>query len=290
MRQIIFFFSFLLALGLNAQTPTGITYQAIVRDNNGTPLPNTQVQFRFSILDNAINGNLLYQETFSQTTNDIGLVNLVLGEGNPISGNYSNITWKTTNYLKVELDANNSGNYIILGINKLQAVPYSLFSKNALHAIYADTASFVKSVSGDKILKLSFGPTNGISTNNASGYTVSDLSKSLLNFNTFDYQNITSINFCVIAKSDNSANNFEVELIDLNTNQIISNSTITGNNVNYQLLESSNLINDFPQTPINLGVRIKSANGQDYVSLQKVYLIIQKGKLVNGATAIQSSK
>ena len=120
------------------------------------------------ILENSINGNLLYQEIFSKTTNNIGLVNLVLGEGNPISGDFPNITWKTTNYLEVELDINNSGNYTVLGINKLQAVPYSLFSKDALHAIYADTASFVKTMPGDKTVKLDFGPTGGISTNNAS--------------------------------------------------------------------------------------------------------------------------
>ncbi|RKX17231.1 MAG: hypothetical protein DRP35_11280, partial [Candidatus Zixiibacteriota bacterium] len=160
-------------------------------------------------------------------------------------------------------------------INKLQAVPYSLFSKNALHSTYADTAFYVKST-GDKTIKLEFGPTGSISTNNASGYTVSDLSKSLLDFNLSNYQDVASISFCAIAKTDNSSNNFIIDLIDLNTNQIISNSTITGNNSNYQLLKSSNLIDDIPQTSTNLGVRIKSVNGQDYVSLQKVYLVIQK--------------
>jgi len=142
MKQVIFFLFFLPVFFLNAQTPNGITYQAIIRDNNGTPLSNTQVQLRFTILDNGITGNTIYQETFTPTTNTFGLVNLVIGEGNPTIGNYNSVLWKSTNYLKVELDAVNSGNYTILGINKLQSVPYALYSKDALHATYADTASF----------------------------------------------------------------------------------------------------------------------------------------------------
>ena len=290
MRQILFSFAFLSVLLLNAQSPEGITYQAIVRNNGGVPLSNTQIQLRFSILENSINGNILYQEVFTPTTNNFGLINLVIGEGNPISGNYSGITWQSTNYLKVELDANNTGNYTVLGINKLQAVPYSLFSKDALHSTYADTASFVKSVASDKILKLSFGPSSGISTNDASGYTVSDLSECLLDFDILSYQNVSAISFCVIAKTDNPSNDFIIEMIDLNSNQVISNSTITGNNSNYQLLKSSNLIDNIPQTPTNLGIRIKSTNGHDYVSLQKAYLVIQKGKTTNGTTAVQNYK
>ena len=240
-------------------------------------------------MDNGISGNTLYQEVFSSTTNKFGLVNLVIGDGNPTIGNYDSIPWQTSKYLKVELDANNSGDYTVLGINKLQSVPYSLYSNDALHATYADTASFVKSISGDKIIKLAFGPTNGISTNSASGYVVSDLSKSLLDFNISDYHNVTSVNFCVIAKSNNPSNNFEVELIDLNSNQVIANSTISGNNSDYHLLQSANLIGSIPKEPINLSVRIKSTNGQDYVNLQKVYLLIQKGKMVGSSNEIQSS-
>ena len=289
----VLFFSFLFSVVTffgNSQTPTGITYQAIIRNNNGNPLSNTQVHLRFSILDNGISGNTLYQEIFSSTTNKFGLVNLVIGDGNPTIGNYDNIPWQTSNYLKVELDADNSGNYTILGINKLQSVPYSLYSNDALHATYADTASYVKSISGDKIIKLAFGPTNGISTNSDSGYVVSDLSKSLLDFNISDYHNVTSVNFCAIVKSNNSSNNFEVELYDLTTNQVISNSLISGNNTNYQLLKSANIFDVLPNSESNLSLRIKSSDGQDYVNLQKAYLLINKGQKQVSAVDISETK
>jgi len=289
----VLFFSFLFSVVTffgNSQTPTGITYQAIIRNNNGNPLSNTQVHLRFSILDNGISGNTLYQEIFSSTTNKFGLVNLVIGDGNPTIGNYDNIPWQTSNYLKVELDADNSGNYTILGINKLQSVPYSLYSNDALHATYADTASYVKSISGDKIIKLAFGPTNGISTNSDSGYVVSDLSKSLSDFNISDYHNVTSVNFCAIVKSNNSSNNFEVELYDLTTNQVISNSLISGNNTNYQLLKSANIFDVLPNSESNLSLRIKSSDGQDYVNLQKAYLLINKGQKQVSAVDISETK
>ncbi len=266
-----------LSMILFAQTD-GFNYQAVIRDANNNIMSNTPVKLKISMLDN-INGNVFYSELFDLSTNDFGLINTVIGTGNVISGNFSQINWSKKYFVKIELDINNSGDFELIGINKLQYIPYSFFSDNSNHAIYADTALYVKKPFENNKIKLSFGPTGEISTNKSSGYTVSDLSKCILDFNISDYKNINLVSFGVIAKSKNSSNNFIIELIDLNTNQVIT--TISNNNTDFQLLKSNNIIDNIPQNS-NLAVKIKSANGQDYISLQKAYLFIENKKLVTG--------
>ncbi|MCZ4409127.1 hypothetical protein O3Q51_09920 [Cryomorphaceae bacterium 1068] len=87
-KLIITFFTVLFALALNAQTD-GLSYQAVIIDNNPLELPgsdieglylsNGQVQLRFTIYQNT--GDVLYQEVHDATTDAYGMVNLVIGQG-----------------------------------------------------------------------------------------------------------------------------------------------------------------------------------------------------------------
>lgn len=290
MRKLIFIFCLAIASLSYAQVPKGFTYQAIIRDNNGNPMSNKQVNIRISILDNDISGNTIYQETNAVSTNEFGLLNLIIGEGNPTIGDFNGISWKNSNYFKVELDADNTGNYDLLGINKLQSVPYAFFAEKSNKSTYADTAFYVNNVIGDKTIKLEFGPSGGISTNSSTGYIINDLSKCLLNFNKLDYKNVASIYFCVLAKSGNPSNSFEVELYDIKTNHVISNSTITGNNSDFQVLKSANLFDELPDSDSNLSVRVKSSDGINYVTFEKAYIVINKVQTQISAVDISETK
>ncbi|NSW46428.1 MAG: hypothetical protein HPY79_11500, partial [Bacteroidales bacterium] len=78
---------------LMAQVPQSFSYQAVVRDAQGNVLPNQNVAFRFSIVENNANGNVIYSETQTATTNNLGLVVLAVGNGNNPQGSFSNIQW-----------------------------------------------------------------------------------------------------------------------------------------------------------------------------------------------------
>ncbi len=116
---------------LSAQVPQGFQYQAVIRDNNGNPLLNTPVQFRFTLENNA--GNVVYyQETQSLSTNALGGISLVIGDGNASQGNFTSTDWKSGDVrIRVELDPAGGQNYAPFGITSLQSVPYALFADRA---------------------------------------------------------------------------------------------------------------------------------------------------------------
>mgnify|MGYP000485303415 CR=1 FL=1 len=76
-----------------AQTPQSFKYQAVARNSQGTVLANYTVDLRISLLAGSPSGSLIYQEKFTETTNAAGLVNIDIGTGIVISGNFSTITW-----------------------------------------------------------------------------------------------------------------------------------------------------------------------------------------------------
>ena len=70
---------------LNAQSPHSFKYQAVVRDANGAAISNSSIGVMINIYMDSCNGNNVYRETFVVTSNDYGLINLNVGEGQVIS-------------------------------------------------------------------------------------------------------------------------------------------------------------------------------------------------------------
>ncbi len=113
---------------VSAQVPQFMNYQAVVRDNAGTPVTNTAVSLRFTIHENDSLGSMIYKETHSTTSNPFGLVAARIGNGNSILGIFSNIDWSTAaKYLQVEVSIN-GGAYTNMGTSQLLSVPYALYA------------------------------------------------------------------------------------------------------------------------------------------------------------------
>ncbi len=128
----------LFVLQIFAQAPQSFKYQSVVRDANGDAMQNQTVDFKISILQTTSSGTPVYVETFSTTTNNFGLINLEIGTGTVMSGNFSSINWGTDKYfLQVELDPDGNG-YQLMGVSQLLSVPYAL---NAGNVDYNDTSA-----------------------------------------------------------------------------------------------------------------------------------------------------
>ena len=129
-------FNIFLPQKISAQTPESFKYQAVVRNGAGTVLANQIVSFQLSVLQTSETGTSVYTETFTKTTNSYGLVNLNIGEGTPISGDFTTIDWGADAYfLKVELDETGGTSYSFIGTSKLNSVPYALNAKSADNTI-----------------------------------------------------------------------------------------------------------------------------------------------------------
>lgn len=136
MKKLIVIVAAFAMLGLTAssyaQTPQAIKYQAIARNSSGDILTNQNVSFRISILQGNEQGAVVYQETQPATTNQFGLANLSIGQGNVVSGIFDSIKWGNGNYfIKVEFDPTGGNNYSVIGTSQLVSVPYSLYSDHA---------------------------------------------------------------------------------------------------------------------------------------------------------------
>ena len=101
--------------------PMGINYQAIVRDGTGNVVVSKTVDIRFTL----VNASSNFVETQSITTNQFGLVNLVIGEVNTVD--FENFIWSETS-TTITIEVNDGSGYVTLGTNELQSVPYTLMS------------------------------------------------------------------------------------------------------------------------------------------------------------------
>lgn len=128
---LLSFLSFLMAFG---QTE-GITYQAVLVDNNPDEIPGVDVPssnipeqpltIRFSIL--SADGNTEYQETQETQTDPYGTINLTIGTGevtSESSGAFNQINWDGPKTLIVAIDLEAGTNFSQFSSQPLTYVPY----------------------------------------------------------------------------------------------------------------------------------------------------------------------
>ena len=125
-----------------AQAPQKISYQAVIRNNNGNLVTNQQVWLRISIMKNGGTGGLIdqpstrsivaiYTETHTVTTNANGLATIEIG-GGTTSDNFAAIDWSNgTYYLKTSVDLTGRGRYEVMGMSQLISVPYAMYAQKA---------------------------------------------------------------------------------------------------------------------------------------------------------------
>jgi hypothetical protein len=130
MKKLYTLLALVLTLITNAQIPQGFNYQATVRNSSGALIVNQNVNFKFNVLQNSAIGTIVYSENQTATTDDLGHIALVVGQGTATTGTFSSINWGTGNYyLRIEL--NTGSGYVDLGSTQLLSVPYALYANSS---------------------------------------------------------------------------------------------------------------------------------------------------------------
>lgn len=107
----------------------GFNYQTIVRNSGGSPIANTAINFRFTVVDDL--NTIQYRETVLITTNSSGLANHVVGKGQVVQGIFSAIPFQNADQvLQVDADLTGGSNFQNIGNMILRSVPYALFAAN----------------------------------------------------------------------------------------------------------------------------------------------------------------
>ncbi|MDT0557090.1 tail fiber domain-containing protein [Ichthyenterobacterium sp. W332] len=121
----------------------GINYKALIKDANGNVLSQQQIDIKFTIQydSGSVFGIVTeYSEIQTVTTDQNGIIVVVIGQGNVIAGNLSNSNWGENLYMITEIDIEQDGSYINFGNEFLNTVPKSYRSQISDRAITAITA------------------------------------------------------------------------------------------------------------------------------------------------------
>jgi len=150
-KLILTLTSILSAIIIFAQPPQAFKYQAVVRDNTGEILQNQPVGIRISIHDATAGGTIIYQETFSGTTNQFGLITLDIGLGSPVGYyNFENIDWEHySKFLEIEIDTAGGTTYVSIGTSELMSVPYALYSEQSKDVLWNNNGNDIYYIDGD---------------------------------------------------------------------------------------------------------------------------------------------
>ena len=117
---------------LQAQAPQGFNYQATVRNNAGDLVVSTNVYFKFNVIQGAQAADPVFTETHEILTDDLGQVNLIIGQGTANTGVFSELNWSLGSYyLGIQLSINGDNNYVPMGTTQLLSVPYALYAANS---------------------------------------------------------------------------------------------------------------------------------------------------------------
>ena len=134
MKKLYLILALILTTLSFAQTPQGFNYQATVRDNFGELVVSQNVNFKFKVIQGLPTNEPLYAETHQNvSTDDLGHVVLVIGDGTPTTGTFSEIDWSLGNYfLGIELDTGSG--YVAIGTTQMLSVPYALYAESSGNA------------------------------------------------------------------------------------------------------------------------------------------------------------
>ncbi len=124
-RSLLFLVGLISCFSLMGQVPAGIDHQAIVSDQDGSPVANAPIDVQASIIEDAMDGSLAYSESHTIESDENGLIQFVIGQGNPLSGQFANIDWsKGPFFLKIDIDPGQG--FFLTNTVELLAVPFAM--------------------------------------------------------------------------------------------------------------------------------------------------------------------
>ena len=112
--------------------PPGINYQAAARDAKGAALANQTIGLKVALRAGDAQSKTVFEETHRLRTNELGLFNLVIGQGQTTSGDFTRVPWSEHQiWMELALDESGGDAYVPLAATQLMAVPYAFHAGTA---------------------------------------------------------------------------------------------------------------------------------------------------------------
>jgi len=128
MKNLITLLIFICAQAVIAQTPDAFSYQGLLLNPDGYAIENKNVEFVISINDD--NGSSYYQEVQEITTDQNGVFNFIIGEGDALSGSMGSIDWLSSiPFISIDYDLLEGEGTQSLGNTRFNSVPFCFHSR-----------------------------------------------------------------------------------------------------------------------------------------------------------------
>ena len=129
LRRVVAIVCLMFAMVATVEAQNSFAYQAVIRTAKGELVSNQEIGMQFSLI---YNNKVVYCETQKPTTNQYGNVQVEVGKGQKVSGDFAAVPWSTMQVMmRIEADPNGGTNYIDLGTIQLQPAPYAMYAPAA---------------------------------------------------------------------------------------------------------------------------------------------------------------
>ncbi len=110
------------------QVPQRFSYQAVLRNTDGSVMSNQPINVKISLRKASASGDIVYTETQNVTTSGQGLIALSIGGGNEVD--FALIPWSNNIFIQVEVKKTTEVTYQNIGTTQILSVPYALQAGN----------------------------------------------------------------------------------------------------------------------------------------------------------------
>jgi hypothetical protein len=112
--------------------PQGMRFQAIARDNQGSLMVAEKLEVKVDLYTTEPVEKVVFSEVHHVVSNDLGLLDFVIGEGAAFAGEFSTIPWADEKiWVKISAKTLLDDDYQVMSSGQLYAVPYALYANTA---------------------------------------------------------------------------------------------------------------------------------------------------------------
>jgi uncharacterized protein (TIGR02145 family) len=108
------------------QVPQKFSYQAVLRNADGTVMAGQAVAVMVSLHKVATDGEVVYSEVHSATTSSQGVIALPIGGGTVESGVFASIPWSENIFIQIDVKKADESTYQTMGTSQILSVPYAI--------------------------------------------------------------------------------------------------------------------------------------------------------------------
>lgn len=132
-----------------AQIPERMNYQGIARDLQGNALINTPIDLKIGITSVEDAREFVFEELHHCLTNNFGLYQLQIGQGEILQGKFKDINWEKGNwYVHVSIKTNDLDHYVTIGHTELLSVPYAFYAAKSGEKTTRASNNYIEKTNG----------------------------------------------------------------------------------------------------------------------------------------------